>query len=164
MSALTAIARRPHLAVAAFSAAMLAAALAFEHLGGMAPCRLCWGQRWAHVAALALALVAPFLPGRAAAATVIAAALALLAGAGVALYHVGVEQHWWATSCAVDLGGATSLDALREMLLSAPTTRCDEVPWQMLGISMAGWNGIASAAVGVAALLAAGRGLARPGG
>jgi disulfide bond formation protein DsbB len=28
--------------------------------------------------------------------------------------------------------------------MDAPVIRCDQVPWQMVGISMAGWNAILS--------------------
>ena len=29
-------------------------------------------------------------------------------------------------------------------IMSAPLVRCDEIPWQMLGLSMAGWNAVLS--------------------
>jgi disulfide bond formation protein DsbB len=28
--------------------------------------------------------------------------------------------------------------------MAAPLIRCDEVPWEMLGLSMASWNAVAS--------------------
>ncbi len=32
-----------------------------------------------------------------------------------------------------------------EQILTAPLVRCDEIAWQMLGLSMAGWNALLSA-------------------
>ena len=79
-------------ALALLAAAMLAAAFAFEHIGGLRPCVLCWWQRYAWMAALVCALSAVATRGRFASALLLAAALATLGGAGIAGYHVGVEQ------------------------------------------------------------------------
>ena len=58
----------------------------------------------------------------------------------IGVFHAGVEAGWWEglTRCAA--GGAMSLDDL----LAAPIVRCDQVQWELLGISMAGWNAILS--------------------
>ncbi|MFT7060301.1 MAG: disulfide bond formation protein DsbB [Pseudorhodobacter sp.] len=40
------------------------------------------------------------------------------------------------------------------LTIAAPV-RCDEVPWEMIGLSMASWNGIASIALMVLWILAA---------
>ena len=47
------------------------------------------------------------------------------------------------------------LFALRVLTRPAPIVRCDQVQWELLGISMAGWNAIISlgGALGVALLL-----------
>jgi disulfide bond formation protein DsbB len=37
----------------------------------------------------------------------------------------------------------------------APVVRCDEVAWQMLGLSMASWNGVVSLGLMLIWLLAA---------
>ena len=76
-----------------------------------------------------------------------------LAGAGLAGFHVGVEQHWWAGLAACEGGPAGETVAeLRERLLNAPPARCDEVAWPLLGLSMAAWNGLLS--LGLAGLAA----------
>ena len=54
----------PAAALAAIAAAMLAAAFAFEHIGGLRPCVLCWWQRYAWMAALVCALSAVATRGR----------------------------------------------------------------------------------------------------
>ena len=45
-----------------------------------------------------------------------------------------------------DIYASTSTDDLMEQIMSAPLVRCDEIPWEMFGISMAGWNMLASLA------------------
>jgi disulfide bond formation protein DsbB len=141
---------------AAACAGLLAAAFAFQHLGGLVPCPLCIWQRWPHVAGAALGMaafaLAPSRGGRLAAGL---AALALAAGAALAAYHVGVEQRWWqGPSTCVGGGdiGALSTAELLARIKAAPLVRCDEVAWSLAGLSMAAWNGVASA--GLAGLFA----------
>jgi disulfide bond formation protein DsbB len=146
--------------ILAASAAVLAAALAFQHLGGLAPCVLCIWQRYAHGAIMVFAGLAVLLaqPQWRAGLLVLAAAAAL-AGAGIAVFHVGVEQHWWqgTAECGSTLPPAATIEELRARLLAQPVVRCDEVAWSMLGISMAGYNALLSLAVAAFALLAAQR-------
>jgi disulfide bond formation protein DsbB len=131
------------------SLALLAGAFAFQHLGGLAPCAMCLWQRWPHAAAaaigaLALAVPGPLLP--------LAGALAAATSAGLGLYHAGVERGWWegpGTCTAGPVAGIAPEDLLAQ-ILAAPVVRCDEVAWQMLGLSMAGWNAVLS--TGLAAL------------
>ena len=135
------------------SGALVGGAFAFQYLGGLAPCILCWWQRYAHFATIALAAAALAASGRADSrlgwALVAAAALAVLAGAGIAAFHVGVEQHWWAgtAECGSQVGGAGGIEDLRARLLAQPIVRCDEIAWSLFGISMAGYNFIFSLAL-----------------
>ncbi|MBA3325657.1 MAG: disulfide bond formation protein B [Rhodobacteraceae bacterium] len=131
---------------AAGSAALLAAALAFQYLGGLAPCPLCIWQRWPHVAAVLLGLALLATPRREIAAL---GALAMLAGAGIAAYHAGVEQGWWpgpVTCTAPDVADLTP-DELLAQILTTPVVRCDEIAWSLFGVSMAGWNALACLAL-----------------
>lgn len=152
-------ARGPPALLALTSAALLAGALGFQYLGGLSPCEMCLWQRWAHGAVLlfaGLAMVRPSLRtyGLAVAAMAVAAALGL--------YHAGVEQHWWqgATACtAATPVGVAAADAVA-ILLDRPLARCDEVPWAFLGLSMAGWNALISAAAAVMAAVWAAHGTA----
>lgn len=120
-------------------------ALAFQHIGGMAPCKLCIWQRWPHVAAIAIGALAALaiLPTRLLAG---AGALAALATAGVGAYHTGVERKWWEGPASCSGGGVADQSAqdLFAQIMAAPLVRCDEVPWEMLGLSMASWNAVAS--------------------
>lgn len=151
------------------SAALLLGALAFQHWGGLAPCVLCLWQRGPHVVAIAAGLVGMFLirQGRVASAgwATLAAALALAVTSGIGAYHAGVELHWWEGTAACGSTGptATTAASLRNQLLAAPVVRCDEIPWSLFGISMAGWNFLISGALALfglcsgMALLKAGR-------
>ena len=157
-----ALARLAPALAALTSAALLLGALAFQYLGGLPPCVLCIWQRWAHVAAIVPALLAAVLvwrgPERAAPWLLALAGLAFLAGAGIAGFHVGVEQQWWqgTASCGATSAPAT-LEDLKRQLMAQPIVRCDAVAWSLAGISMAGYNMLASAALGAYALWAAAR-------
>ena len=80
------------LLAAAGSAGLLLGALAFQYLGGLAPCVLCIWQRWPHVVALVFAGLYLWRGHGALAAL---AGLAALTSAGIGMFHVGVEQGWW---------------------------------------------------------------------
>jgi disulfide bond formation protein DsbB len=86
--------------------------------------------------------------------------MVLLGGAGLAAYHVGVEQGWWALPAGCVAGaGAESLEDLKRLLAEAPPA-CDQVSFTFLGLTLAGWNLVASlllAAFTLAASLGFGR-------
>ena len=146
------------------SAAVVGGALLFQYVGKVAPCELCLYQRWPYYAAIPLSLVA-LLAGRRQATLGLLALCALLfvAGGGLAFYHVGVEQHWFAgpTACTGTVSANGSVEDYTRQLLATPPVRCDEVAWSLFGISLAGWNFLASLAL-VVFCLAALAVLARP--
>ncbi|MDP9196479.1 MAG: disulfide bond formation protein B [Pseudomonadota bacterium] len=151
------------LLLALASALMLGAALASQHQGGLHPCALCLWQRWPHGVVAVLGALSLWLgqsaPHRK---TLILMGLVLLAGAGIALFHVGVEQHWWAgtASCGGGLAKSVSLEELVNRIRTAPMVRCDTVAWSLFGISMAGYNGLISLLLGLVALTGAWKGKA----
>jgi disulfide bond formation protein DsbB len=136
------------------SLALLAGAFAFQHLGGLAPCKMCLWQRWPHAAAVLAGLLALALPGRIL--PPLGAGAAAIA-AGLGLYHTGVERGWWQgpTTCTSGPVGGLSSEDLLNQILAAPLVRCDEVAWSMLGLSMASWNAVLSLGLMVLWLLAA---------
>jgi len=149
----------PPLLLAA-AAATLGAALISQYVFGLMPCVLCIYQRWPYVAVMVLAAGAWALGRNRAmrAALLGLCAVALLIGMGIAIFHVGVEQHWWqgTTECTADfLNEAKTMDQLRAMLEAAPVVRCDEVAWSLFGISMAGYNVLVSLGLAVLSLIAA---------
>lgn len=129
------------------SAGLLAGALAFQYLGGLAPCPLCLWQRWPHLAAVVIGLGALALPGRM---LPVLGAAAALTTAGIGGFHVGVEQGWWQglAECSAGSIAGLSVEALLNPAVQvAAPVRCDEVPWALAGLSMAGWNAVLSAAL-----------------
>lgn len=129
------------------SAVVLGVALLSQYWGGLAPCELCILQRWPWTAAITISLVALFVGGRPALPWV-ALALGIVFATGVAFasYHVGVEQHWFAgpSACSAASSGATTIEDMRRQILGTAPVRCDEVPWSLFGVSLAGWNLLAS--------------------
>ena len=140
--------RNAPLWAAAASAAALLIALASQYWGGLAPCKLCLWQRAPHGAVIVIGLGAAlwFRGSRERALMTWLCALAFAVGAGIALYHAGVEQGWIAgpTSCtgAASLNQATTIEDLRAQLLGTPIVRCDEIPWSLFGLSIAAWNAL----------------------
>ena len=146
--------RSPAIMLFLGSGALLAGAYGFQYFGDLQPCVLCLYQRVPHAVVLGLALIAMFLAPRPAAAWAIGGAgLAVLVGAGIAGFHVGVEQHWWrgTAECGATAAGDT-LEALRAQLLAQPVVRCDEVAWSLFNVSMAGYNLAFSAALAIFAI------------
>nr|WP_272490749.1 disulfide bond formation protein B [Mesobacterium pallidum] len=123
------------------STLLILGALAFQFIGEMPPCKLCYWQRYPHVAAIAIGALAL---GQRGLAWLGAAAAATTAGIGI--YHSGVEQGWWEgpTTCTSGPIGGLSTDDLLNQIMAAPLVRCDEIPWEMFGLSMAGWNALIS--------------------
>jgi disulfide bond formation protein DsbB len=129
------------------SAAVLGTALLSQHWGGLAPCELCLIQRWPWGAAIVISFVATMVGGRTAlpwVALLLAAVFAI--GSALAFYHVGVEQHWFAgpTACSGAATAADTVEALKAQILRQQPVRCDDVAWSLWGVSMAGWNLLAS--------------------
>ena len=74
--------------------AVILGALAFEHIGGYAPCPLCLMQRYAYYAGIPLLFLAMALTSempRVAALLFFIVALGFLANAGLGVYHSGVD-------------------------------------------------------------------------
>lgn len=142
-------ARNLALAAGLASLAMLLGAFGFQYIGEMPPCKMCIWQRWPHGIAFALALVAYLVANRW---LYLLGSLVVLAGGAIAFFHAGVEQKWWEgpTTCTSQGVGGLSASDLMEQIMNAPIVRCDEIPWAMFGISMAGWNGLIS--LGIAGL------------
>jgi disulfide bond formation protein DsbB len=143
---------RASLLLALASAAILLGALALQYVGGLPPCRLCIWQRWPYVALIGLGLIGWRAWPRAMLAL---GTLVLLTGAGLAAYHVGIEEGWWALPAGCVAGGsAESVEDLRRLLAEAPPA-CDQVRFTFLGLTLAGWNLIASLALAMFACAAA---------
>lgn len=130
----------------------LTAALSAEIILGLEPCILCVYQRIPFAAALLFSLFGLALckrrPGRrknlAIKGLLFSSALVFLINSVIAAYHTGVEQHWWRSmfeGCIVPTL-SDEPQTLLENILSAPSARCDEIPWAdpLFGLSMANYN------------------------
>jgi disulfide bond formation protein DsbB len=153
--------------IAVASLGILAAVLVMQYGFGYRPCELCHWQRYPFIATAALGGIAWWLGGRmprVSGALIGLAGATFLVGAGIAAFHVGVEQKWWAglETCGSTTGPATSIEDLRRQLLGAPIVRCDEVAWSLFGVSLAGYNVLVSLALAALAVFAARRMMLRP--
>ncbi len=135
-------------AVFAVSIATLGGAYFFQIGLGLAPCEMCLWQRppyWIGMLVGLLAATAHYvrpLPRASARSLLGLGAVVFLVGAGIAFYHVGVEQKWWAGPAGCS-GAAVLPDSFKdfqENFEDATVVRCDEIPWSFLGISLAGYN------------------------
>jgi disulfide bond formation protein DsbB len=128
-------------------AALLGGAYAFQYVGGLFPCEMCWWQRYPHAAAILLAAAAFTAP----AASQRSRTLTLLAALGIAIsgligvYHAGVELKVFEgfTTCTSTVKAASTQEMLKQ-LMAVPLIRCDQVQWSLFGVSLAGWNAIFS--------------------
>ena len=151
----------PALLVAACLGA-LGTALASQYWGGLYPCVLCIYQRYAYGVAMALAAFAFIFSasplGRRL--FLLGSGLGFLAGSAIAVFHVGVENKWWqgtAECQAPALPENATVDQLRDILLNQPFAPCDKVPWDLFGISIAGYNVLASVLLAALSFWAASR-------
>ena len=132
--------------------ALLGGALAFQYVGKLYPCEMCWWQRYPHIAAIVLAALAFVMPRRPARAAFVAlAAVAILISGLIGVYHAGVEYHWWAgvTSCTSTVSGPITLDSI----MAAPIIRCDVPQWTFFHVSLAGFNALFSIGGAIAIFL-----------
>ena len=139
--------------------ASIAAALAFEHISGYAPCPLCLQQRWAYYAGIPLAAFALFMAlyerrDPAVLALTLCGA-GFLFNAGLGVFHAGVEWGFWPGPA--DCAGAALTVPTGDLLQSLSETRivrCDEAPWRFLGLSFAGYSALISLGLGAVAFAA----------
>ena len=141
---------------------MLAAAHVFERVFMFAPCPLCLRQREVYWAIAAMATTALLLwqirqNRRFILSVNVMLGLVFLTGAVVAGYHAGVE---WGllpapSGCAA---GAVDVEGVNFDNLNAAqaTESCTEAPFYIAGLSMAGWNAVASIALSAISFRAAG--------
>ena len=142
--------------------AMLATAWSFQLFAHLNPCHLCLKQRDVYWIAVGVSLVASvwaIFTGAKGPPRVFSFVLfAIFAtGAAIAFFHAGVELKWWPgpESCTAS-HDEISIDQMAAFLAGAVTKapQCDIAAWRMWGISMAGYNAIASAILALLSLIA----------
>lgn len=155
-------AREPVLAILLFALAALASVFTAQYGFGLIPCELCLAQRVPYYIVVALTLAATLLKlqGKTLRIVLALCALAFAVDAGIALYHVGVEHHWWAgpQACTAGAGTVTSVEDLMAALQKPiDVPQCDKPAWLLAGISMAGYNLLACLIMSVFSALSARR-------
>ena len=137
--------------------ALIAGAWFFEIVIGLRPCKLCLEQRLPHYAAIGLAAAGIVLARSPRLQWLVLLGLAGLMAwsTGLGVYHSGVEWGWFAGPN--DCGGtaAPTAASVQDFMKQLQTTRvvaCSEAAWRFLGLSLAGWNALASAALFLLAL------------
>jgi disulfide bond formation protein DsbB len=138
--------------------AAILGALGSQYIGGLQPCELCLEQRLAYYWGLPLLGVILLLWNRIPVAVwfigmaVVAAIFAW--GLYMASYHAGVEYGFWPgpTACT-GTGTDISFEDLNDL---KPVIPCDKVQFQLMGVSLAGMNALASLAIVTLLLIAIG--------
>jgi disulfide bond formation protein DsbB len=124
---------------------LLLGAFVFQALG-YAPCKMCLWQRWPHAAAIALGAAYMGVQTRVLC-WLGAGATAITAGIGA--YHAGVERKWWEGPSSCTGGGDTLAGLTGGDLLPGSSVdvliMCDQVSWELFGLSMATYNFVFSA-------------------
>lgn len=141
----------------AYGLAMALGAVFFQFVIGVAPCEMCYWQRYPHFAAAVIGLIGALACKDRSKAVAILALACVAASGLIGAYHSGVEWRIFPgpTSCTGDRVIMTSSMDLNV----APVVRCDIVTWRFFGLfSLANLNAIFS--LGAAAL--GGIGLACP--
>jgi disulfide bond formation protein DsbB len=141
--------------IAVVAAAAILGALFFQYGLGLQPCPLCLEQRIAYYVAIPLAALVAFAAARKSAprglliAGLAIVALAMLANAGLGIYHAGVEWKFWPgpTDCSGPVTNLGRASDLMRQLQNVQVVRCDEAPWRFLGLSLAGYNVLISLAL-----------------
>lgn len=140
---------------------VILSALAFEHIGGYQPCKLCLQQRepwYLGIPVMVLALVSLVLkwPAYISRGLLLIVGLILVYSTVLGVHHSGVEWAWWEGpgDCGVVEGGISenATDLLAGLNQSVPPS-CTDAALRVLGLSFAGWNALASFFLAIIAMM-----------
>jgi len=128
------------------SSLMLISAFYLEYFHGALPCDLCITQRWLHGAIIVYSLIISFILNI----TSISKKLLLL-GVGIlwlssstaGFYHFGIEMSFWTGPDGCSSNIVFSKNTLAYLMNKSPIM-CDEIMFEIFGLSLAGWNALAS--------------------
>jgi len=152
--------RRAAVTLCALSFLTILGAWIFQWAGYL-PCELCLKQRWAYYMGVPIAVGASYLAfiqqHKILVPIFIILALLFAFSAMFGFYHAGVEWGLWQgpTDCTGALDRATSMSDFMNDLRTIKVVRCDAVAIRILGLSLAGWNGLISCALCALALIGA---------
>mgnify|MGYP000656835227 CR=1 FL=1 len=147
---------RPHFLTASVLALLMLvvilSALALEHIWGYVPCELCLKERWPYYIGIPVAVLAAVssafdLPPLVTRGLLGLLVIIMLAGAGLSIYHAGVEWKFWEgpSSCTTSIDSvAKNTNDLLSDLSTQHGPSCSEAALRVFGLSLSGWNVIAS--------------------
>lgn len=140
--------------VAGISVFALLGAFTAQYGFGLRPCELCLIQRVPFAVNIILGLIIALIPsplrgeGQGGGdirgirkGLIFLSGLVFFVNAGIAFYHSGVERKWWTglTGCTTpDMSG--SIEDVLKRIQETNVVRCDEIPWDLFGLSMANYN------------------------
>jgi disulfide bond formation protein DsbB len=131
--------------IAAAAVLTLAGAWFFQLVVGLSPCPLCLDQRVPYYVAVPLALGVASLAQNETLARIgfYVLAFVLAIAFALAVYHAGVEWKFWegpadCSAAVVNLGSGSLIEQMNQ----SRVVRCDEAPWRLFGISLAGYNAL----------------------
>ena len=128
------------------SSLMLISAFYLEYFHGALPCDLCITQRWFHGTIIAynfiiILIVKKILISKKL--LMLGAAILWLSSSMAGLYHFGIEMNFWTGPDGCSSNIDFSKDTLTYLLNKSPI-KCDEVMFEIFGLSLAGWNAVVS--------------------
>lgn len=144
-------------------AIVVGSALGFQYIGGYLPCKLCLEERVPYYIGVPVMLVAIITAYSGKAKTLtrllfLIVGLLMAYGLVLSVYHAGAEWKFWAgpTDCATAaVSITTNAGNLLGDLNAVKPAACDVAAGRFLGISFAGWNGVASLFLGLVAFYGA---------
>ena len=126
---------------------LLGGALAFQYVGGLAPCEMCIWQRWPHGFSIVAGLIggtlvrSDVLPPSWAKYLAAGAITGLVVSGAIGVFHAGVEWKFWpGPSECTGFGYVPGQEDFKPLQI----VRCDEAQWRLFGLSLAGYNAIFS--------------------
>ncbi|MCB1557842.1 MAG: disulfide bond formation protein B [Alphaproteobacteria bacterium] len=141
------------LMIALISALSLVAALTAQFGFGLKPCDLCLMQRIPFSINIILGVLGAIITSRARM-MIGASGLSFVINSCIAFYHSGVERKWWSglSGCSTpDMTG--SIEEIMARIQATDVVRCDEIPWEMFGLSMANYNVVMCLGLGIGCFL-----------
>jgi disulfide bond formation protein DsbB len=121
---------------------ILSTVIASEYFLKLAPCELCIAQRIPYYIILLLSSTSlilksePIIQRK----VVFFSATLFLITSIIGIIHVGTEQGIWDTKCSLSGFQSFSIEDIQEAILKPGTPACNDISFQLFGITMAGYN------------------------
>ncbi len=123
----------------------------YEIVVGFIPCELCLKERIPYYIGILIGVIGLGVAAMGGHAKTVrwlalAAGLVFLIGAGLGVYHAGVEWKFWLgpADCAGRSVASGKASDLLTQMQSLHVVSCTDAPWHLLGLSFAGWNAVIS--------------------